>query len=207
MLPMLNNLEFSGGRVNKEYNFLLSVGGRVDCIVGSLEGRSEMWQRRPGYRERRDHYMQPHDRAFHIKESPQKPISFFQVDSSHACSSPPLIASIVGFDGFNPEIPDRLITILPKPNINQKIAVLVLKLEVRRRGLGSPSIDAVTQEGRAVPAAERARTFGFVVEGGTEGNNTFDLEQWTLSISAEQHSGIIDGIDILCQALTAPFLQ
>lgn len=119
--------------------------------------------------------MQPHNRAFHIEQPPVQPIPFPQVDGRHASPSSTVIASVVGFDGLEPEVPDALLAVLAKAVVDDEVAVFVLGLEVRGGLLGGPCVDVAGQEGGAVPAAEGTGTFGFIVEGCADGDDALDL--------------------------------
>lgn len=94
-------------------------------------------------------------------------ISLPQVDSRHPRPPSSLIASVIRLYRLDPEVADALFAFLAEPDIDEEVTELVLGLELRRRRLGSPSVNAAGEEARAVPAAEGAGPFGLVVERGT----------------------------------------
>lgn len=98
-----------------------------------------------------------------------------QVHSRHSRPAPSLVPSVVRCYRLHPEVPDALVAFLAETDVDEEITELVLGLEVRRRRLGGPSVDAAGEEAGAVPAAEGAGAFGFVVEGSAEGDDAFDL--------------------------------
>lgn len=86
--------------------------------------------------------MQPHDRALHIEQPTMKPVPFSQVDSSHPNSSPPIVPSVVGIDGLDPEVTDTSVAVFPEPDVDEKVTEVVARLEVGCRRLRCPAVDA-----------------------------------------------------------------
>ena len=73
MLPVLDSNQVSGGRVDKQFDFLLCIGDGVDGVIGTLDHQSDHQQNQ---KEEGITYVQPHDGTLDIEQSSQKPISF-----------------------------------------------------------------------------------------------------------------------------------
>jgi len=133
--------------------------------------------------------MQPHNGTLDVKQPPMQPIPLAQINRRHPRPAPPIIAPVIPLDGLDPVLPDVFPAVLAEADVDQEIAVVVVRLEVGRgRGRG-PLVDRARAGGRAVPAAEFARAFGFVVEGGAQGDYAFDLCDGVLSVWVARDGG------------------
>lgn len=91
-------------------------------------------------------------------------ISVPQIDRSHSGSSTPIIALIIGLDCFLPKLPDIGGTVLSETDIDQEIAVIIIRFEIRCFIVGGPVIDSRGKEIRCIPAAEGTCAVRFIVE-------------------------------------------
>lgn len=107
--------------------------------------------------------MQPHHRTLNIWQTRMQPIPLGEVNRGHADPTSAVIAPVVLLDGATPKLAHILGTVLVETDVDQEIAVLGMRLEIRRRRRRRPPLDVGFQIGWPVPAAELARAFGFVV--------------------------------------------
>ena len=128
-------------------------------------------------------HMHPHDWAFDVEESTLQTISISQIDSSHSRSPSPIFSIVIAFDGFCPKVPDITIAILTKANIDQEVAINVIWLEIRRTLSGGPPVDTFSEQGWRIPTSEGPRMFGFIIKGGTQRDDSFNLHERCLSIA------------------------
>ncbi len=119
--------------------------------------------------------MQPHNRTPDIEQPPMKPVPLPQIDSRHPCPPASVVATVIPLDRLDPKISHLLLAILAETDVDQEVAVVRIRFEIRRVLGGGPGVDGTGAGSCAVPAAELARAFGFVVEGGTQGDYALDL--------------------------------
>ena len=119
--------------------------------------------------------MQPHNGTLDIEQAPMQPVPLAQIDGRHPRPPSPIVALVVALDGLDPEVAHVLAAVFAEADVDQEIAVVRVRLEVRCRVGGRPGVDRARAGGVAVPAAELAGAFGFVVEGGAEGDDALDL--------------------------------
>lgn len=96
--------------------------------------------------------MQPQNRTLNIRKSQMKPTPLHEVNSSHTNAQPPLIPPIIVPNRSAPELAHLRSTVI-KPNRNQRIAVLNLRLEIGRRRIRRPLLHKWRQEPSAIPAS------------------------------------------------------
>ena len=119
--------------------------------------------------------MQPHDWTSHVAQSAVQTISIAQVDGRHPGSPTAGVALIVLLDGLLPEAPHVRRAVLAEPDVDQKVAVVVVWLEGIRGLIGGPLVDGAGACFHAIPAAELTRALGFVVERRAEWDDAGDL--------------------------------
>jgi hypothetical protein len=109
--------------------------------------------------------MQPQNWTPDIPTPSQQSISLPQIYRRHPNPPPALITLIIPLHFPLPKLPHLLIAVVAKPDVDQVVAVGVLKLEVGGRVVGGPGVDGGGEGAVAVPAAEGDGVRGFVVEG------------------------------------------
>lgn len=119
--------------------------------------------------------MQPHNRTPHVEQPLVQPVPVPQVDGRHADAPPPVVAAVVLLDRPAPVLAHLLRAVLVEADVDQEVAVVRVRLEVRRGFVGRPLLDRGGEQGRGVPAVELAGALGFVVEGGAERDDSCDL--------------------------------
>lgn len=119
--------------------------------------------------------MQPHHRASHIPHTRMQPIALRKVDCSHADSSAAVVATVVLSNPVAPVLACLPGTVLVETNVDQEVAVFKVRLEIRGRLVGRPTLDVWTEITGAVPALELAGAFGFIIQRGSQGDDTGDL--------------------------------
>lgn len=144
MLSPFHNLQLSIRTINKQFNFLLSIGDGIHRIA------------RP---------MQPQYRTFHVRKSRMQTIPLGEVDGCHSNPPATVVALVVLFDSFTPEIAGFGRAIFAETDIDEEIAIISRRFEVRGGFVGRPGGDVVFEEGGAVPASQGDGVRVFVVEG------------------------------------------
>lgn len=119
--------------------------------------------------------MQPHHRAPNIEQPTMQPIPLSQVNRRHSRPPPPIIPLVVALDRLLPKFPRLTRAVLTESNVDQEIAVVVVRDEVRCGVVRRPRVDRARAGVDAIPAAEAARALRLVVEGGPQGNDALDL--------------------------------
>ena len=176
VLSAFDRDKFRIGRIDEQLDLVLCVGHRVDHVVGSLDteghcgqhkgvlAKGETTGREKGGKE--GSYMEPQDRTSNVKEAAVQPIAFPEVDGSHSRTSSAVVALVVRLDGLFPVVADVAGAVFAEADVDEEVAEGVVGFEVGRRFVGRPVVDVGCEFGGAVPAMERAGTFGFVVERG-----------------------------------------
>lgn len=118
--------------------------------------------------------MQPHHRTPDIEQAGMQPIPFSKVNSRHPDSSTAIVATIVSLDCLAPEFADLLGTVV-ETNVDEEVAIRGVGLKIFGRLVRRPLSNVGTQQPGAVPALELARTLGFVIQRGSERDNSLDL--------------------------------
>ena len=182
MLSVLHSHQLRIRRVDKHLNLLFRIRNRIDNITRPLittiskKGTSKNPKRKTMTTSPSTH-MQPHNGTSNIEQASMQTISLPQVNRRHARSPPAIVALIIALDGFGPEISNAAVTVLAEANVYQKVAEFVVWFEIGG-GLGAgPSVDGTGAGVYTVPAAERAGSLGFKVEGCAKWNDTLDLRR------------------------------
>ena len=102
-------------------------------------------------------------------------VPFRQIDCCHPRTPPSSISLVVLLDLLNPEIPDILITVLSKANVNQEIAELLFRLKIVSLTGNTPLLDERLAEAKAIPTAEFASALTFTVKRRAKGDDACDL--------------------------------
>jgi hypothetical protein len=74
-----------------------------------------------------------------------QPIPLAQIDRRHPGPPPSIITLVVALDLLHPERACLLAAGLAEADVDQEIAVVLVGVEVRRGGLGSPGVDGGSQ--------------------------------------------------------------
>jgi hypothetical protein len=104
-----------------------------------------------------------------------QPITFPQIDGCHPRPSTSVIALVISLDGLLPESAYIFCAILAKTYINQEVAKVEIRLEIRSLFVGCPGVDGACAGRKAIPAPEFSRAFRLIVHGSSKGDNAFDL--------------------------------
>lgn len=124
-----------------------------------------------------DTYMQPRDGTPDVEQAAVQSVAVAEVDGRHAGAAAAVVAPVIRLDGAAPVLAGLLRAGLAEADVDQEVAEGQVGLEVWGRGGGRPRVDRACAGAHAVPAAEFARAFGFVVERGAERNDALDLSR------------------------------
>jgi hypothetical protein len=172
----LHHDQFGLGRVDEQFDFLLGVGDAVDyvfcslCLIVSISlhsaslhairlswrqiaKRKRLYSRWRVGKGKGVSHMQPHNRTSHIKQPAMQPIPISKINRCHPGPPPPIIPGVIRLDGLAPEIPHVLPHVLAEADVDQEVAVLVVRLEVGRGCVGGPCLHGLADVSDAIPAA------------------------------------------------------
>lgn len=172
MLATLDSDQVRVRRVGEQFDLLLRVLDRVYRVARALTNSLVAKccsTFRPSlvdetvYGGNATTYVQPHHRAYDVRQSPVQSIPLSQIDRRHPRSSPARVTPVVTLNGLLPEIPDAAVAVSAEPDVNQEIAERVLGFKIGSLLGGGPVVDGTGACIDAVPTAEFACAFRLVV--------------------------------------------
>lgn len=82
--------------------------------------------------ERESTYMQPHNRTLNVAQPSMQAISIPQINRRHTRAPASIITAIIVLDLTTPQLAVLLGRVLPKPDVDEEVAVRKVGLEVGR---------------------------------------------------------------------------